>query len=513
MASLEAISTAIKSSDEKREKLRKAFEDLQSHSSSLASFTLQWKDLEEHFDSIKSSIDERLKELELKESQAGDGSDLKESPPHNVDSNGKQSLPLEDDDTDPELVSLCVKMDGKGLWSYIMERRRELALIKDELATALKSASDPAKLLLDAMQGLYIRKHKKDKLGELSAIKACVFLLEQQTAMSAPIKPQSMEKAKKLAIEWKGKLNPSSDPLETLAFLQFVATYELVPAIREGELLDLILTVARRRQAIDLCRALGFTEKMPDFIQKLTSKGKHIEAVKFIFAFELTEKFPPVPLLKAHVRESKKIGQEIKTRGNFSIQSQNEAAAREVTAMRAVIKLVEEHNLQSQYPCEKLENHIELLEKLKADRKRSAETSSNKKQSGNKRHRPSPPADSPPPATPKSVPGPTSSTVAQIHQQPQLQPSSLLADRVAPYFGSAAGPYGLAGPPSVSPYLRTSSELYGVGVNPLSFGGHLSPPRSHLYSSESHPSGLYDRPLSYGGYGLPPPQHRPLFYP
>ncbi|XP_042490512.1 truncated FRIGIDA-like protein 1 [Macadamia integrifolia] len=511
MASLTAISTAIKAGDEKTEKLRKAFEDLQAHSSSLASFTLQWKDLEEHYDSIKNSIEERLKVLKSKESQAGDESDVKESPPHNVVSNGKQSVEEDDDFAPtPELVSLCAKMDAKGLWCYILERRKELPLIRDEVAIALKSAPDPPKLIFDAMQCLYSKNRKRDKLGELAAIKACVFLLEQQTAISAQVKPQVKEKAKKLAIEWKGKLNSSSDPLETLAFLQLLATYDLACAFREDELLDLVLTVARRRQAIDLCRALGFTEKMPDFIQKLTSKGKHLEAVKFIFAFELAGKFPPVPLLKTHVKQSKKIGQEIRQKGNYSIQSQNEASAREVTALRAVMKLVDEHDLESQYPCENLEKRIELLEKMKADRKRN-ETSSNKKQSGSKRPRQSSPADSPRAATPKTVPRP-SSTVPQIPQT-QLQPSSLLQDRVAPYFGSAAGPYGLGGPSSVSPYLRTSSELYGVGANPLSFGGHLSPPRSHLYSSESHPSGLYDRSSLYGGYGLPPPQHRPLFFP
>ncbi|KAJ4980661.1 hypothetical protein NE237_031498 [Protea cynaroides] len=522
MASLKAISTALESVDSKKENLRKAFEDLQAHSSALASFTLLWKDLEEYLDSIKSSIEKRFKELELKESQSGDRLSEKESPPHNVDSNGKQSLsaivpvkiePQETETTPPpELLSLCLKMDGKGLRSYIIEHRRVLSLIRDDVTTALKSASDPAKIVLDAMQGLYPPNSRGSRDSELVALKTCIFLLERQAAISPKIQPEVKVKAKKLADEWKGKVSTGADdPLEIITFLQFIDAYDLVSAFRLDELLDLVVYIARRRQAIDLCRELGFTDKIPDLIQKLINKGKHLEAVKFVFAFGLVDKFPPVPLLKTYVKESKKLAQGIRRKGNDSIPSQNEASAREITALRAVIRVVEEHDLESEYSCESIQNRVDMLERQKAERKRNAVTTPDRQQSRNKRFRPSSPADAAP-DVPKSMP-PPSSTVSTIHQN-QLLPTSLLPDRVAPYLGSAAGPYSLSGPSSISPYLRTSSELYGVGANPVGFGGHRSPPRYSLYSSESQPpsSGLYDRPLSYGTYGLPP-EYRSSFYP
>lgn len=52
---------------------------------------------------------------------------------------------------------------------------------------------------------------------------------------------------------------------------------------------------------------------------------------------------------------------------------QNEAAAREISAIKSVIKVIESHNFDSEYPRANLEKRIEVLEKLIANRKRPAE--------------------------------------------------------------------------------------------------------------------------------------------
>nr|DAD20280.1 TPA_asm: hypothetical protein HUJ06_021743 [Nelumbo nucifera] len=468
MSSTKAISASLKSVDAKKESLRKAFEDLQSHSSSLASFTLQWKDLEDHFDSIQKSLEHRFKELEAKEAQvSAKGSAPKQSPPEKDKSADKPSphLPAKKPDEPersprPELKSLCVSMDGMGLRSYIIEHRKELPFVKDELAGALRTASDPATLVLDAMQGFFPPNSKGDKDGELASIRrTCILLLEQSAAISPEIRPHVKEKAKNLAHEWKGKVSKGGEnPLEALGFLQLLATYGLGSAFNADELLDLVATVARRRQAVDLCRAIGFSDKIPDFIEKLKNNGKHLEAVKFVFAFELVDKFPPVPLLKAHVKASKKVAQEIRKKGNDSIQAQNEASAKEIAALKAVIKYIEDHKLESEYPRESLDKRIEQMEKQKSDRKRPAATPAQKPQSqqqqtGNKRPRPAVPAP------PRTLAAATS--VPSI-QQAQLQQPSLLQDRFTPYLSSTAGPYGLASPSTVTPYMSSTGGLYGL---------------------------------------------------
>lgn len=59
-----------------------------------------------------------------------------------------------------------------------------------------------------------------------------------------------------------------------------------------------------------------------DLIQKLIDNGKHFLAVKFIFQFGLMDKFQPVPLLKAHLKESKMFTKEVCKDGKNSIKAQ-----------------------------------------------------------------------------------------------------------------------------------------------------------------------------------------------
>ncbi|KAF8409693.1 hypothetical protein HHK36_005772 [Tetracentron sinense] len=553
MISMKTISDAMKLVDVKKEDLRKAFEDLQAHSSSLPSFNLQRKDLEEHFDSIQKSLEERFKELESKESQSVNGSvaqlqslpepepekELESKESQSVDGSVAQLQSLPEKEKEqltgkqwvlvnvavkeigesvvsprPELKSLCVKMDGKALRSYINDHPKEFKVIRDEVSVAFLSASDPGKLVLDAMQGFYRPNSRRGKDWKLDAIRrTCLLLLEQLMKVSTQIKPQVRENAKKLAVEWKGKLTTDGEsPLEALAFLQLLATYGLVSVFNADELIDIIVSVTGRRQYLPhLCRVLDLTDKMPDLIQKLISKGKHLDAVLFIYAFELADKFPPVPLLKAHVKDSEKVTQEILKKGNNSLQSQNKATDKEVFALRVVIKYIRDHTLESQYPPENLEKRAEQLEKQKADRKRPARVRAPKpqqlqqqqqQQSGNKRPRP---------AAPKTHAGATSTVPPSQHAH--LQSAGLLSNQVAPYLSSTAGPYGLAGSTPTASYMNSSAGHYGLTGTPMGFAGNLNPTRSHPYSSESPmiPS-FYDRPATYGGYGLLP-LYRPSFYP
>lgn len=215
---------------------------------------------------------------------------------------------------------------------------------------------------------------------------------------------------------------------------------------------------------------------------------------------------------------------------------QYEAATKEITSIRAIIKSVEDHNLQSEYSCEHLEKRITSLEKQKSDKRRYQQS---QQQYTNKRHKPaSTTLENGSPSLPHSSP----------------QPSGLLSDRVNPYSASArlyalaggsgsgsgpAGLYGLVGgtgaaPVSSAPHAHPgSSGLYGLAGGPgalhdplydrplgtslygahLSYGGNRSPPRSHLHA-EALSSSLYDKPMGYGGYpvGLPS-SFRPTFYP
>lgn len=53
---------------------------------------------------------------------------------------------------------------------------------------------------------------------------------------------------------------------------------------------------------------------------------------------------------------------------------QNEANERECSALKAVMKCIEEHKLEEQFPVDPLQKRMLQLEKEKADKKRVAET-------------------------------------------------------------------------------------------------------------------------------------------
>ena len=48
---------------------------------------------------------------------------------------------------------------------------------------------------------------------------------------------------------------------------------------------------------------------MADIIERLIKDGKQIEAIAFATEFDLLERFPPVPLLKTYLKDSRKVVQ------------------------------------------------------------------------------------------------------------------------------------------------------------------------------------------------------------
>lgn len=200
---------------------------------------------------------------------------------------------------------------------------------------------------------------------------------------------------------------------------------------------------------------------------------------------------------------------------------QNEATAKEVGALKAVIKVVEDYKLESEYPKDMLQNRVEVLEKLKADRKRPAPAPKPQQQPKKLHWQPRKPQKigNKRPRKTGSI-GHTAPTVVAanlsvpLFPQPHLQPAGLLPENSAPYLGTPAGPYGLVGStPAVAPYAGSPSRSYALTGAQVGFPGSSDLAASHLYSSESQmPSGYYDRSTTYGGYSFAP-QYHPSYYP
>ena len=63
----------------------------------------------------------------------------------------------------------------------------------------------------------------------------------------------------------------NGNSLEAHAFLQLLATFGIVSEFEEDGILKLIPMVSRRRQAAELCRSLGLSEKMPGLFSNFKS--------------------------------------------------------------------------------------------------------------------------------------------------------------------------------------------------------------------------------------------------
>jgi len=291
-----------------------------------------------------------------------------------------------------ELEILCKDMNVEGLHKYISDNRKNLTTIREEVPIALRCAKDPWDLVLDSLKDFYsgdnlVLDGKKD--GNLLGMRrTCLMLMESLEQVtnsnkngeaSDSLSKSVFERAKGIAMGWKPKLDlmdmdaSNGNSLEAHAFLQLIATFDLISEFGKEELCKLVPAVSRRRQTPELCRSLGLSQKMPGVIDVLVNTGRQIDAVNLSYAFGLTEKYAPVPLLKSYLKEVRKLSNA--KSGSMSPGAQNEMEERELSALKAVIKCIEEHKLEDQYPVDPLQKRVAQLEKAKADKRRAVEAS------------------------------------------------------------------------------------------------------------------------------------------
>ncbi|RDX72082.1 FRIGIDA-like protein 3, partial [Mucuna pruriens] len=289
----------------------------------------------------------------------------------------------------PDLVKLCKEMDAAGLHKFISDNRKNLAAVREEIPHALRAAPNAACLVLDSLEGFYCtevsNQDVKKDANLLGLRRTCIMLMEclcdflsNSDCVSNVISEDIKDRAKAVAEEWKPRLDAldvdasNGNSLEAHAFLQLLASFGIASGFNEEELSRLIPMVSRRRQTADLCRCLGLSEKMPGVIEILVNSGRQIDAVNLAFAFDLTEQFSPIPLLKSYLKDSRKASSPAKS-VNSSPTAQIEVNERELIALKAVIKCIEDHKLEEQYPVDPLQKRVTQLEKAKADKKRVTE--------------------------------------------------------------------------------------------------------------------------------------------
>ncbi|XP_007030122.2 PREDICTED: golgin subfamily A member 3 [Theobroma cacao] len=363
--------------------LRKGYQDLEAsrkhYEECLSEIKLKEKQIEESSEQLRRKYEQQFKDLKLKENKLAEWSKelgMKERrlasaqhPQENTEPANSFPVKYPVDHSSPAHLHFCVNMDGKDLQMFLNEHLKINGSIGTEVAMALQLSSNPAKLVLDAMEGFYPPHLRKgDTEFEGKAVRgSCILLLEQLMKISPEIKPHVQKEARELAFVWITKM--SKEPghsLEVLGFLQLVASFRLADAFDADELVNFLGSVAQYRQTPELFKNLGLGDKISGFIRELVERKQHIDAIRFIYAFGLVSDFPPVPLLKEYLNHSKAAAGRILRKGKKTPEAQNESWTKRIADLRAVVKCIKRHKLESEYlplNLKKLNALIASLEK------------------------------------------------------------------------------------------------------------------------------------------------------
>uniref|UniRef100_A0A6N2L460 FRIGIDA-like protein n=1 Tax=Salix viminalis TaxID=40686 RepID=A0A6N2L460_SALVM len=301
---------------------------------------------------------ERIKDFELKEKQLFDAS------------NARVKSETVDCCLDANL-HFSVKMDGKALQIFLNKGCKDDEKMKNEVSIALRLSSDPAKLVLDAMEGFY-PPHLREgdvEFKEVVVKRSCNLLLEQLMKISPTIKPHVRKEATKLAFLWMTKMTVDNQHcLDVLGFFYLLASYGLASAFDSDELISRLVIIARNRQTPEFLRVLELGDKIPGFIQNLILKKQPMEAIRFIFAFEMVYRFPPEAILRDYLTCSQIAARKIRWSSN-SIEGLVESLNRRASDLVAVLKCVEDYKLESIFSPNTLKQQIKDVERQLSMRK------------------------------------------------------------------------------------------------------------------------------------------------
>ncbi|KAL3591312.1 hypothetical protein D5086_009952 [Populus alba] len=155
---------------------------------------------------------------------------------------------------------------------------------------------------------------------------------------------------------------------DVLGFFNLLAAYGLASAFDSDELISRLVIIARNKQTPEFLRVLELGDKIPGFIQNLILKKQPMEAIRFIYAFEMVNQFPPGPILRDYLSGSKIAARKIK-RSSKSIEGVVESVKRRVADLMVVLKCVEDYKLETVFSPDTLKQQIKDVERQLSIRK------------------------------------------------------------------------------------------------------------------------------------------------
>ncbi|GAB2232785.1 hypothetical protein Droror1_Dr00011841 [Drosera rotundifolia] len=142
---------------------------------------------------------------------------------------------------------------------------------------------------------------------------------------------------------------------EVVVKVQHLVTFGIVRKDDVSLYRKLVVGSAWRKQIPKLAVSRGLDDEMSDMIEELISRGQQVDAVHFTHEVGLVDKFPTIPLLKAFLKEAKKAAAAITEDPNNKGRSAYLATRKEQSALKAVIKCIEEYKLEAQFLREGIE--------------------------------------------------------------------------------------------------------------------------------------------------------------
>ncbi|PWA45714.1 Frigida-like protein [Artemisia annua] len=499
------------------------FDEFQRQASLMTSCTLLWKELSDHFESLEEKLMSRsdvikgkIKTLEMETEKSLSSLEERESTieksvsiamrkveeaiqkakdsigiKNEENNNNKNNNDCEEEDFYKKLKCFCVEMDSEAFWGFICGKKKEIDFMRENLPLAFNDCVDPAMFVLDAFSEVFPVDKRTDSGNGNDLGWACVLLLESLVPVlvdpvlgsaRAFVTPGVKKRAMEVAETWKASLDErggveSVKASEVHTFLQHLVTFGIAKDEDFDLYWKLVVGSAWRKQMPKLAVSLGLGDKMPDMIKELISRGQQVDAVHFTQEVGLVDMFPPVPLLKAFLKDAKKAATSIMEDPNNSGRAAHLAARKEQSALRVVIKCIEEYKLEAEFPSENLKKRLEQLEKVKVEKKSPAAATPANKRTRACTMGPMPPAKA----------GRIANTY--VSSFPAPPPTYVRSPQHTQYH---------------SPPYAVQPQMYGHGNTrspPANHYAAYSPEHSPVLSYPSTPPMNYPPPGGYMGYG------------
>ncbi|GAB4829471.1 hypothetical protein Ancab_019144 [Ancistrocladus abbreviatus] len=355
-------------------------------------FQSRWDELQKHLEFIEDAIQSREKQLAgssdnqqqqqtnviLREAETSSFNAEKVTDSNLAGLHCQESEPSRSEmigsSIGGELDNLCKKMLGRELRKYILSHLSDFNKLCKEVPAALKSAPDPAKLVLECVGKFYLQGSKAyiTNSPQISSRKAALFILEFFLLMGGcdEIEPSLKEEADSAAVAWRKRLITEgglshASFADARGLLLFVSCFGIPGVFATEDLIHLLLLSNPRKIGEALRKSSFLVMRISEIIHAMKERGMDVEAVDVIYTFQLEHKFSPMTILTSFLTKLKEVSVAEKRDAQDLAVLLTTAIKKHLTGLRSVVNCLEAHKVDATklLPGGKLKEQITTLEK------------------------------------------------------------------------------------------------------------------------------------------------------